>query len=62
MTTKPTERRDRYQVDGDLDARDAEALRLELTWLARRHGFELEDFAVTPVAARRLVARRPRRT
>src|SRR6266478_5703642 len=36
MTTKSTERRERYQVQGELDARDAEALRLELVWLARR--------------------------
>jgi hypothetical protein len=62
MTTKSTERRERYQIQGELDARDAEALRLELVWLARRHGFELEDFVVEPVAGRRPTLRKARRT
>lgn len=62
MTTKSTERRERYQIHGELDGRDAEALRVELVWLARRHGFELEDFIVEPVAARRPTLRKARRT
>jgi hypothetical protein len=62
MTTKSTERRERYQIQGELDARDAEALRLELVWLVRRHGFELEDFVVEPVAGRRHTLRKARMT
>lgn len=62
MTTKSTERRERYQIQGELDARDAEALRLELVWLARRHGVELEDFLVEPVAGRRPTLRKARGT
>jgi hypothetical protein len=63
MTTKSTERRERYQIQGELDAREAEALRLELVWLARSHGFELEDFVVKPVAGRRRpTLRKARRT
>jgi len=62
MATKSTERRERFEIRGDLDARDAEALRLELLWLARRHGFEVEDFVVEAVATRRPTAPRSRRT
>jgi hypothetical protein len=62
MAIKSTERRERFEIRGDLDARGAEALRLELVWLARRHGFEVEDFVVEPVAARRPTAPRFRRT
>jgi hypothetical protein len=60
MATSPANSRERFTIDGALDARDAEALRLELVWLARRHGFELEDFVVEPVT-RRPTASRARR-
>jgi hypothetical protein len=53
MTRKPTEDRLRFEISGDLDRRDAEALRLELVWLARRYGVEIEDFEVRPVTAAR---------
>ena len=49
MATKSDESRERFEIRGELDGRDAEALRLELVWLARRHGFEVEDFVVEPV-------------
>lgn len=62
MTAKSTERHERFQIRGELDARDAEALRLELAWLARRHGVELVEFVVEPVATRRRTLRRIRRT
>lgn len=52
MATKSAAPRERFEIHGALDARAAEALRLELVWLARRHGVELEDFVVEPVAPR----------
>jgi hypothetical protein len=62
MATKSAAPRERFEIHGALDARDAEALRLELVWLARRHGVELEDFAVEPVATRQPSVPRGRRT
>ncbi|HXL45080.1 MAG TPA: hypothetical protein VN977_00605 [Candidatus Binatia bacterium] len=53
MATKSTEDRKRFEVRGELDRRGAEALRLELLWLARRYGVEVEDFIVEPVTATR---------
>jgi hypothetical protein len=61
MTTKSKEHRERFEIRGEFDGRDAEALRLELVWLARRHGLEVEDFVVEPVAARRPTVPRARR-
>jgi len=58
---KPARSRDRFQIDSTLDARDAEMLRLELVWIARRHGVELEDFRAKPVT-RRLTRSTDRRT
>jgi hypothetical protein len=43
----------RFEIRGDLDRRGAEALRLELGWLARRYGVEIEGFRVRPVTATR---------
>jgi hypothetical protein len=53
MTTKSTGERMRIEILGNLDRRGAEALRLELMWLARRYGAEIEDFRVRPVTATR---------
>ena len=53
MATKSTQDRERFEIRGDLDRRSAEALRLELVWLARRYGVEVEDFVVEPVTATR---------
>jgi hypothetical protein len=53
MAGKSTDDRMRYEIGGDLDRRAAEALRLELVWLARRYGVEIEDFRVQPVTATR---------
>ena len=61
MATTSTGRRERFEIRGELDAREAEALRLELMWLARRHGFEVEDFVIEPVAARRPTAPKSRK-
>jgi len=58
---KPAKSRDRFQIDSALDARDAEMLRLELVWIARRHGVELEDFHAKPVI-RRVARSTDRRT
>jgi hypothetical protein len=52
-TRKSTEERMRFEIRGDLDRRGAEALRLELGWLARRYGVEIESFRVRPVTATR---------
>jgi hypothetical protein len=46
---KSAKSRERFEVDKALDARDAEMLRLELVWLARRYGVELVDFRVKPI-------------
>jgi hypothetical protein len=51
MARKRTEERVRFEIRGDLDRREAEALRLELVWLARRYGVEIEDFLVESVSA-----------
>jgi hypothetical protein len=53
MTTKSTGERMQIEILGNLDRRGAEALRLELMWLARRYGAEIEDFRVRPVTATR---------
>ncbi len=53
MATKSREHRKRFEIHGDLDRRAAEALRLELVWLARHCGVEIEDFVVEPVTATR---------
>jgi hypothetical protein len=51
---KSTEKLERFEIRGEIDRRDAEALRLELTWLARRHGVEVQDFVVESVGVGRL--------
>jgi hypothetical protein len=43
----------RVEIRRDLDRREAEALRLELVWLARRYGIEIENYLVEPVSAAR---------
>jgi hypothetical protein len=53
MTRKSTGEQMRFEIHGDLDRRGAEALRLELVWLARRYGVEIEDFQVRPVTVTR---------
>lgn len=52
MATKSVRDRERFVIRGDLDRRSAEALRLELVRLARRHGVEVEDFVVEPITTR----------
>ncbi len=37
------------EITGDLDRQSAEALRLELERLARRHGVEIESFTIEDV-------------
>jgi hypothetical protein len=53
MAGKSTDDLMRFEVRGDLDRRAAEALRLELVWLARRYGVEIEDVRIRPVTATR---------
>jgi hypothetical protein len=53
MTKRPREAPARFEIRGDLDRRAAEALRLELVWLARAYGVEIEEFLVEPVRAAR---------
>jgi hypothetical protein len=51
---KSTEKLERFEIRGEIDRRDAEALRLELAWLARRHGVEIQDFVVESIGVGRL--------
>jgi hypothetical protein len=54
MATKFTRGQVRFEVEGELDRRDAEALRLEIIWLAGRYGVEIEDFVVEPAPVGRI--------